>query len=65
MVNPKIRTNVYVLSVGTGDSVTPEKRTPRKKKSMKPIAMFPQRKDPIKNQDINMLGTKKDQSLPT
>ena len=31
---------------------------------MKPISMSPPGKDPIGNQDINMLGTKRYQSLP-
>ena len=31
---------------------------------MKSLAMSPPRKDPIPNQDINRLGTKKYQSLP-
>ena len=31
---------------------------------MKSLAMLPPRKDPIPNQDINILGTKKYQSLP-
>ena len=31
---------------------------------MKSLAMSPPGKDPITNQDINILGTKQDQSLP-
>ena len=31
MVNPKMQTDFYVLSVATGASETPEKRIPRKK----------------------------------
>ena len=31
---------------------------------MKSLAMLPPRKDPIPNQDINILGTKTYQSLP-
>ena len=53
----KIRTDVSLLSVGTGASVTPEKRIARKKKDMKSLAMLPLRKDIIQNQDINTLGT--------
>ena len=64
MVNNKIQTDVYLLSGGTGDSVTPGKRIPRKKNSMKPLAMLLPRKDTITNQDINRLGTKKYKSLP-
>ena len=52
------------MSGGTGASVTPEKLIPRKKKNMKSPEMSPPIKDPIPNQDINMLGTKKDQSIP-
>ena len=63
-MNPKMRTDVSIFSVSTGATVTPEKRIPIKKKSIKPLTMTPQRKDPIPNQDINMLGTKKDQILP-
>ena len=63
MVNTKMRTDVYVLSVATGASVTPEKRIPGIKKNKKLLAMSPQRKDTISNQDINMLGSKKYQSL--
>ena len=59
-----MRTDVSIFSVSTGATVTPEKRIPIKKNSIKPLTMTPQRKDPIPNQDINMLGTKKDQSLP-
>ena len=58
MVDRKIRTDVYILSIETGGSVTPEKRIPRKKKNMKSLAMSPPRKDPI------ILGIKKHQSLP-
>ena len=59
MVNPKIRTDVPDLSVGTVASLTPEKLIPKKEKSKKPLAISPQRTNPISNQDINMLGTKK------
>ena len=31
---------------------------------MKSLAMLPPGKDPIPNQDINRLSTKKDQSIP-
>ena len=64
MEDDKIRTDVSIFSGGTGASVTPEKQIPRKKKSMKLPAMSPQRKDPIINQDINILITKKYQILP-
>ena len=65
MVNNKILTYVSIFSRGTGASVNPEKRIPINKKSMKSLASLPPRKDPITNPDINMSGTKKDQSLPT
>ena len=55
----KIRTDVSLLSVGTGASATPGKNIRRKKKDMKSLAMSTPRKYPIPNQDINMLGTKK------
>ena len=48
----KIRTNVS-LSVGTGDSITPGQRIPKKKRNMKSPAMSPPRKNPILNQYIN------------
>ena len=64
MLDKKIRTGVSLLSGGTGDSVTPEKRTPRKKKNKKSLAMSPPKKDQIPNQDIDRLGTNNDQSLP-
>ena len=57
-------TDVSVFLAETGASATPEKLIPRKKKNIKSLAMSPQRKDPIPNQDIDMLGTEKDQSLP-
>ena len=50
------------LTGGTRASVTPEKRIPKRKKS-KPLAMSPPRKYPIKNQDKNIIGLKKDQWL--
>ena len=40
MVNPKIRTDVSVLSVGTGASTTPEKQIPRNKNNMKSLRVF-------------------------
>ena len=52
------------MSGATGTSVFPGKRITRKKENMKSLAMLPPRKDPIPNQDINILGTKKYQSLP-
>ena len=65
MVNPKLRTDVSVLSGGTGSSVTPEKHIPRKKNNVKSLTLSPPRKDPIPNQDNNMLGTKKTESSTT
>ena len=64
MVDEKVRTDVYLLSVGTGDIATPEKRIPRNKRNTKSPAMLPTTKDPMKNQYINRLTTKKDQSIP-
>ena len=64
MFNTNILTDVSVLSGNTGSNVTPEKHIPRKKKNMKSRAISPPRKDPIPNQYINMLGTKKYQILP-
>ena len=52
------------MSVGTGSSLTPERRIPRKKNNMKSLAMFPPGNYPIPNQYINRLSTEKDQSLP-
>ena len=59
-----MQTNVSVLSGGTGDSITPEKIIPRKKGNMKLLEISPPINDPIPNQDINMLGTEKYQSIP-
>ena len=59
-----MKTYVSVLSVATGAIVTPEKHTQRRKKDIKSLAMYPQRKDPIPNQYINMLGTEKCQIPP-
>ena len=59
-----MQTNVSVLSGGTGDSITPEKIIPRKKGNMKLLEISPPINDLIPNQDINMLGTEKYQSLP-
>ena len=42
----------------------PGKRIPRNKRDMKSLAASPPRKDPIPNQDMNMLITVKYQSLP-
>ena len=64
MVDRKIRTDISIFSEGTGASVTPDKFIPIKKRSMKSIAMLPPRQYPITNQDTNILGTEKDQSLP-
>ena len=52
------------MSGGTGASVTPEKRIPRKKRNTKPPAMYPPKNDPISNKDINRLITEEDPSLP-
>ena len=41
MVDEKMRTDVYLLYVGTIASVTPEKLTPRKKMNMKSHEMLP------------------------
>ena len=59
-----MRTDLYVISKVTGDSITPGKRIPGNKRNNKSPAMSPQRKDPIPNQDKNTLGIEKDQSLP-
>ena len=64
MVDKKIRTYVSTLYGGTGASVTPEKRTSRKKRNTKSPGMLPPRKYPIPYQYINRLITKQDQSLP-
>ena len=63
MLDSKTRTGVSIFFLGTGASVTPGKRNPRRK-NIKSLAMLPPRKDQITNQYINMLGTGKDQSLP-
>ena len=59
----KLPTDVSILSVGTGASVTPELRIP-KKKNIKQPAMSRPRKDSIPNQDINRWITQQDPSLP-
>ena len=64
MVDKKNRTDISVLSGGTGDSVKSLKRIPGKKNNIKSLAMSPQIKDMVTNNDTNILGTKKDQSLP-
>ena len=51
----KIPTDVSLLS-GTGDSVTTERRIPRKSNT-KPPSMSPPRKDPITNQDSTKIIT--------
>ena len=63
MVDNIIRTDVSLLSVGTGANVSPEKRIPRRERNMKPPAMLPPRKYMIPNQDNNRLITKKYQSF--
>ena len=45
MVDNKIRTDVSLLSVGKGTSVTPEKLIPINKSNMKSPAMSPPGKD--------------------
>ena len=60
----KIRTDVSIFYGRTGAGVNPEKRIIRRKNNMKSLAISPPRKDLIPNQDINMLGTEKYQSLP-
>ena len=65
MVNPKMQTDVYILTGNTEASVTSEKRIPRKKNNVKSLKILPPRNDPIPNQDINMLGAEKYQYLPT
>ena len=59
----KIRTDLSVLSGVTRSSITPGKRIPRKKRNMKLLATSPPIKDPIPNQDNNMLGTEKYQII--
>ena len=56
-------TDVYLLSGGTRAIVTPEKSIPRKI-NVKSPAMSPPRKDPISIQNINILITEQDPSLP-
>ena len=52
MVNPKLQTDVSIFSTGTvGASATQEKRIPRKKRNIKPLATSPPIKYPIPNQD--------------
>ena len=64
-MNPKTRTVVSLFSGGTGASVTPEKSIPKKKRNMNPPEMSPPIKYPIPNQDIHILITEQDPSLPT
>ena len=59
-----MRNDVSGLSVVTGAIVTPEKPITRKKNDMKSLVTSPSINDPIPNPDINVLGTKKYQSLP-
>ena len=59
MADNKIRTDIYILSGGTGASVIPEKYNLRNKKNTKSLEMSPPIKDPIPSQDINILSTKK------
>ena len=59
MVDNKIRTDVSLLYLVTGASLTPKKRIPRKKSNMKSPEMFPPRKDLIPNQYHNRLSTEK------
>ena len=60
----KIRTGVSILSRGTGANLSPENRIPINKKNIKSLAISPPRKYSIKNQYINRLRTKKEQSRP-
>ena len=63
----KLLTYLYVNSGSTGEkraSVTPEKRIPRNKINIKPLATSPPRKDSIPNQDKNTLGLQEYQFLP-
>ena len=53
-----MQTNVSILSVVTGDSVTTEKLIPRRKGNIKSPAMLSLIKDKITNQYINILITK-------
>ena len=64
MVDKKIRTDVSIFSGSKVAIVTSERLIPRRKKNKKSLAMFPPKKNPIPNQDIIRLHTKKDQSLP-
>ena len=64
MVGNKIWTDVSILSGVIGSSVTQEKLITRKKHNMKSFAILPPRKYKVSNQYINILRTKKDQSLP-
>ena len=64
MVDKKMRTDVSILSGGTGSSVTPKKRIPIKQRNMKSPGILTPRKDPIPDQDSNTLITQKYQSLP-
>ena len=57
-------TDVSILSGGTVSSVTPDKIIPRKKRNMKSPAISPLIKDPITNQDITIVFTKKNWKLP-
>ena len=64
MVDNKNRTDISFLSGGTGSILTPEELITGKKNNRKSIVMLPPRKYPILNQDMNILGTKKDTILP-
>ena len=65
----KFRTDISVNSWLIGETreiVTQEKHIPKKeKKYIKPLAMYPPRKDPIPNQDKKNLGLPKCQHLPS
>ena len=56
-------TDVSFLSGGTGASITPEERIPRKNYTKSPAEALP-RKDPISNEYINRLITKYYPNLP-
>ena len=51
------------LTRGTRSSVTPEKRIPKKKKYIKPLALSPLRKGTIPNQDFKNVKLNKYQCL--
>ena len=64
MVNAKLKTDVSIFSGATGDSVTSGKIIPGNKRNIKSPALSPPRKYPITNQDIKILITEQDPSIP-